>query len=39
MLEGFIHRPFDQIIEQYAEMLPFLLNLGEQALALRERVG
>jgi hypothetical protein len=34
MLEGVVHRPFDQIIEQYAELLPFLLDLGNEALAL-----
>lgn len=34
MLEGFVHRPFEQIIEQYAEILPFLLDLGDEALAL-----
>jgi hypothetical protein len=34
MLEGISNQPFDLIIEQYAEMLPFLLDLGEEALTL-----
>ncbi len=34
LLEEVIHHPFDQIIAQYAEMLPFLLDLGDEALAL-----
>ena len=34
VLEAMINRPFDQIIAQYAEMVPFLLDLGDEALAL-----
>lgn len=34
MLEGVALRPYDQSIEQYAEMLPFLFDLGNEALAL-----
>jgi hypothetical protein len=34
LLEEVIHHPFDQIIAQYAELLPFLLDLGDEALTL-----
>ena len=34
MLEGIVLRPYDQSIEQYTEMLPFLFDLGNEPLAL-----
>lgn len=38
MLAGVINRPFEAIIEQWAEMLPFILGLGDEAVALIEAI-
>jgi hypothetical protein len=38
VFEGVINRPFDSCIEQYAEMMPFILGLGDEALTLLEAV-
>ena len=39
VLEGTVNRPLDACIEQYAEMLPFILGLGDEALTLLEAVS
>lgn len=39
MLTGMVNRPVDAIIDHYAELLPFLFDLGDEALTLCELIG